>query len=204
MFNNLSEQIRGCFEHAEDCARKAAGQNDLTLKQDFLHMQRRWLADADLLAIRQSARKESTQLLASMSRDRAILSNVDSVLLSNSRALIAESKRLLARLDERAAWPHGSDAVHREVITISGVTPDEPIAPAARAQADGNPENLSIRIFENGSGYGWIFRNHANEMLARGTAETEHKARIAAFHAAMIYIDRLKGRSAPKDFLTLH
>jgi hypothetical protein len=44
MLNNLSEQIRDCLQHAEDCARKAAAQPDGSqLRQDFLDMERRWL-----------------------------------------------------------------------------------------------------------------------------------------------------------------
>jgi hypothetical protein len=44
MLNNVSEQIRECLRHAEDCARKAAAQTDPTLKADFLVMERRWLS----------------------------------------------------------------------------------------------------------------------------------------------------------------
>ncbi len=43
MLDSLSEQIRECYAHAEDCARKAAVQTDPGLKQDFLDMERRWL-----------------------------------------------------------------------------------------------------------------------------------------------------------------
>jgi hypothetical protein len=43
VLNNLSEQIRECLQHAEDCARKAATQPDPNLKEDFLTMERRWL-----------------------------------------------------------------------------------------------------------------------------------------------------------------
>ena len=43
MLNNLSEQIRDCLQHAEDCAQKAAAQTDQKLKQDFLDNERRWL-----------------------------------------------------------------------------------------------------------------------------------------------------------------
>jgi hypothetical protein len=43
MLNNLSEQIRECLQHAEDCARQAAAQTCPTLKADFLDMERRWL-----------------------------------------------------------------------------------------------------------------------------------------------------------------
>ena len=43
MLNNLSEQIRQCLKHAEDCACQAAAQTDQKLKQDFLDKERRWL-----------------------------------------------------------------------------------------------------------------------------------------------------------------
>jgi hypothetical protein len=44
VLKNLSEQIRECLQHAEDCARKAATQPDGSLlRQDFLEMERRWL-----------------------------------------------------------------------------------------------------------------------------------------------------------------
>jgi hypothetical protein len=43
MLNNQSEQIRNCYQHAEDCARKAAEQADPQLKQDFLDLEKRWL-----------------------------------------------------------------------------------------------------------------------------------------------------------------
>ncbi len=44
MLNNLSEQIRECLRHAEDCARKAAAENDPKLKENFLDMERRWMS----------------------------------------------------------------------------------------------------------------------------------------------------------------
>jgi hypothetical protein len=45
MPNNLSEQIRDCLQHAEDCARKAAAQPDGSkLRQDFLAMEHHWLS----------------------------------------------------------------------------------------------------------------------------------------------------------------
>jgi hypothetical protein len=43
MLNDLSEQIRECVQHAEDCARQAAAQTCPKLKGDFLDMERRWL-----------------------------------------------------------------------------------------------------------------------------------------------------------------
>jgi hypothetical protein len=44
VLNNLSEQIRECLEHAEDCARKAAElPNNSRFRQDFLRLEKRWL-----------------------------------------------------------------------------------------------------------------------------------------------------------------
>ena len=45
VLKNLSEQIRECLQHAEDCARKAAAQppDNSSLRQDFLEMEKRWL-----------------------------------------------------------------------------------------------------------------------------------------------------------------
>jgi hypothetical protein len=43
MLNNLREQSRQCYRHAEDCARKAAAQTDPKIKADFLDVERRWL-----------------------------------------------------------------------------------------------------------------------------------------------------------------
>jgi hypothetical protein len=43
MLNSLSEQIRDCYSHAEECGRKAAAQTDPQLKHDVLEMERRWL-----------------------------------------------------------------------------------------------------------------------------------------------------------------
>ena len=43
MLNNLSEQIRDCFQHAKDCARSAAAQTHPGLRDDFLRLEKRWL-----------------------------------------------------------------------------------------------------------------------------------------------------------------
>jgi hypothetical protein len=40
---NLGEEIRECYRHAEDCARKATAQPDPKRKQDFLDLEQRWL-----------------------------------------------------------------------------------------------------------------------------------------------------------------
>jgi hypothetical protein len=44
VLNNLSEQIRECLKHAEDCADKAATYPDGSpLRNHFVNMERRWL-----------------------------------------------------------------------------------------------------------------------------------------------------------------
>jgi hypothetical protein len=43
MLNKLTEQVRECLDHAEDCVRKAAAQPDGSpLKQDYLHLEKNW------------------------------------------------------------------------------------------------------------------------------------------------------------------
>jgi hypothetical protein len=44
MLNNLSEQIRECLQHAEECAQNAAELPDGShFRQDFLRLEKRWL-----------------------------------------------------------------------------------------------------------------------------------------------------------------
>jgi hypothetical protein len=44
VLNNLSEQIRGCLEHAQDRAQKAADlPSSSRFRQDFLQLEKRWL-----------------------------------------------------------------------------------------------------------------------------------------------------------------
>jgi hypothetical protein len=43
MLQNLSEQIRECYAHAEDCSRQAKEQCDPKFRDDFLDCERRWL-----------------------------------------------------------------------------------------------------------------------------------------------------------------
>jgi hypothetical protein len=70
MLENVSEQIRECYDHAEECARKAAAQTNPALKQDFLDMERRWLSLArsyelsDRLGDFSNERKRQAQNLA--------------------------------------------------------------------------------------------------------------------------------------------
>ena len=43
MLENLTDEIRVCLRHAEDCARKAAEASRPNARENFLEMQRRWL-----------------------------------------------------------------------------------------------------------------------------------------------------------------
>ncbi len=44
MLQNLSEQVRNCLQHAEDCAHRAKVEPDQNLQRDFVMMERRWLS----------------------------------------------------------------------------------------------------------------------------------------------------------------
>ncbi len=44
MLEYLSEQVRECLRHAEDCARRAKVERDPATQQDFLEMEWRWLS----------------------------------------------------------------------------------------------------------------------------------------------------------------
>ena len=43
VFENLSENIRECYRHAENCRREAKEQRDPVFRRDFLDCERRWL-----------------------------------------------------------------------------------------------------------------------------------------------------------------
>jgi hypothetical protein len=44
VLNDVSEQIRDCLRHAEECAQKAAEfPNGHPSRQDFLQLEKRWL-----------------------------------------------------------------------------------------------------------------------------------------------------------------
>jgi hypothetical protein len=42
VLNNLSEQIRDCLQHAEECARRANAQISPGLRNDFLQLEKLW------------------------------------------------------------------------------------------------------------------------------------------------------------------
>ena len=44
MLNKLSEQIRDCLQHAENCAHKAKTASSAELRDDYLMIERRWLS----------------------------------------------------------------------------------------------------------------------------------------------------------------
>jgi hypothetical protein len=44
MLQNLSEQVRNCLQHPEDCAHQAKVQPDPNLQRDYLMIERRWLS----------------------------------------------------------------------------------------------------------------------------------------------------------------
>jgi hypothetical protein len=50
MLQKLSDEVRDCYQHAKDCARKAAAQTDPTVRQSFLDAQQSWLKLARRLA----------------------------------------------------------------------------------------------------------------------------------------------------------
>ena len=62
MLNKLTEQIRECLEHADDCARKAAAQTDgSSLKQDFLNLERHWRSLAESIQLGERSTTFSNQ-----------------------------------------------------------------------------------------------------------------------------------------------
>lgn len=43
MLDNVSDKIRECHRHAEDCETQARAQPDPALRQDFLNAAQRWM-----------------------------------------------------------------------------------------------------------------------------------------------------------------
>ncbi len=44
MLQNLSQQVRECLRHAEDCAHRTKVEPHPNLQRDYLMMERRWLS----------------------------------------------------------------------------------------------------------------------------------------------------------------
>ena len=154
-------------------------------------MARSFQLDAALLTMSRSTIAESRRLLAASWSERVSLNNKHNVLLANSRASIADSRRLLAAVVAATAATHRDEA-RRESIAM-------PVA--ARAETDAAA--LSIHVFQEGTRFSWTVCSSSEEMLGRGTAETEVKARADAFCAGMIYLDWFKHRS-PSGGASLH
>jgi hypothetical protein len=182
MFNDLTDDVRECYEHAAHCVREATAQTDATLKQSFWKMGQRWLAMATLRRAAATRLPEMREQWWRMAASRQI----DEALLRNSRVLVAQSRRLLATL-ESAASPHNA----------------LPIAGGISSETDHNPATLSVRILGKESRFNWTVRGPVNEVLGIGTADTELKARVDAFNAGMTYIDWLKDRFKSKKHLRL-
>ncbi len=193
MPNTSSEQIRECLSYAEECARKAAAQTNPTLQQDFLDMERRWLALArsyessladfvDLPARTRLLIDESRLLRVLVRGEGAMLKELDAELLTNSRAKIVESKRLLATVDRPTAIARDE----------TGTIPIAPTELPSSEQPDHNPATLTIDVFHEKGRFGWTVHKRATKvLLGRGVARTELKARVDAFRAGMTFIERL-------------
>jgi hypothetical protein len=115
----------------------------------------------------------------------------DVTLLTISRSVIDESRRLLATLNEELASATSADEAHYEPI--------EATAAAIFTLSDANRALLSVRIRQEGTRFGWTVYGPTRAMLGRGTAETELKAHADALYAGMTYVQRLKVRPAPDD-----
>src|SRR5262249_32216723 len=54
MLNSLSQQIRDCLQHAEECAQRAKIECDQSIARDLLDMEQRWLSLARSYAFSES------------------------------------------------------------------------------------------------------------------------------------------------------
>ena len=154
----------------------------------FLRMIRSSKSDAALLAISRLAIAESRRLLASSWSER--VSGRQDTLVERSRASIGESRRLLEAV-EASATHSGEAPTIRATLSTAG------------AEMDRDPAALSVNVFAEGARFRWTVCSPSEEILGRGTAETELKARAAAFYAGMIYLDWVKHRASPGK-ISLH
>ncbi len=53
MHQNLTEEVRECYEHAHECAHQAKTIRDEDLRADFLHLEQGWLKLARSYELRQ-------------------------------------------------------------------------------------------------------------------------------------------------------
>ena len=204
MLSTPSERIHECLTHAEECARKAAAQTNPILEQDFLDLEWRWLALATSYHSRQHLSDfadllgrtrwliDESRLLQAIIRNEKIS---DTKLLTNCRVEIVESKHLLARVDSLAVIAR-NDTAHAEPARI-GISATEL---SSSEETDHNPAILTINVFQEEGRFGWtVHRRATKEVLGRGAAQTELKARADAFGAGMTFIERLMGQPTPAD-----
>ena len=146
--------------------------------------------DSKLLAMSRSRIAESRQMLATSWSERVKGKHV--ALLASSLVTIAESRQLLAAVEHsrsiRRDGEPPSDAA--TMLPAAGVAPQPAEAPA---EAETNAA-LSVRVFQDGTRFCWTVRDPGNQILGRGTAQTDLKARVDAFRAGMIYLDCADGR----------
>lgn len=174
----------------------AAAAPDPKLQKALLRMACSFEVDAALLAMSRSTIVESRRLLAKNWSER--IDNGHDDPLTNSRAKIDECRQLLTTLDLSTSLERGDQSAHGEPTLV----PTAPIAPeAAELPAEANRDRaaLSVHVFRDGVRFGWTVCGAGNDILGRGMAETELKARTNAFGAGMTYLNRLKDRLATGD-----
>ena len=206
MANTASEQIRECLALVDECARKAAAQTDPTLKQDFLDVGCRWLA----LARSYHTTEHLPDFADHLGRTRWLIDEGrlsqatvrnekigDAKLLASSRADIAESKRLLVTTDRPVIARR--DPSHFEADGIPGLAIELP----SSERTDQNPATLTINVFQEDGRFGWtVYQRMTQELLGRGVARTELKARADALGAGMTFIERL--RCSRRTYTRIH
>src|SRR5262249_7643108 len=121
--------------------------------------------------------------------------------VASRRAVIDESRQLLATVQgaDLPPTPHPKSRPEAVTVARSDDTSVNPAVPHLDPAFLANPALLSVRIIPSGGELGWSVFSTSREMLGRGIADTELKARTEAFGAGMTFIERLKGRCRPTD-----
>lgn len=171
----------------------AAAAPDPKLQKALLRMACSFEVDAALLAMSRSTIVESRRLLAKNWSER--IDNGHDDPLTNSRAKIDESRQLLATLDLSPSLQRGDQSAHGEPTLVLAA----PEAAELPAEANRDRAALSVQVFRDGVRFGWTVCGAGNEILGRGMAETELKARTTAFCAGITYLNWLKDRLATGD-----
>ena len=149
----------------------------------------------ELLVSSRALIDESRRLLATIQARRT------GAPVASSRAVIDASRQLLAAVQGADLPPTPHPKSRPEAVTVRR-SDDTSVNPAVRQSHPAfiaDRAMLSVRIFPAGAQFGWTVFSPSREMLGRGIAGTELKARTDAFGAGMTYIERLKGRCRPTD-----